>query len=786
MIGKTILHYKILEKLGEGGMGVVYLAEDTKLERKVAIKFLPPQISDNTEERKRFVIEAKAAAALNHPNIATIYAIEETEHETFIAMEYIAGKELKEVITNLPVKAVINYATQIAKTLQTANSNDIIHRDIKSTNIMLSNDGQIKVMDFGLAKLRGGSLVTKVGTTLGTTAYMSPEQARGNDVDQRADIWSFGVVLYEMLTDHLPFKGDYEQAVIYSMLNEEPESVKNSNSDIPDKLEKIVQKSLEKEITKRYQNASEILNDLREIETADAKQTEPVTKDEASSKKKTPIIIGVFLILITLFFSIYFFSGNNEKSTLTALSVNTPQLERLAILPFVNLKSDPETDFLGYALADQIIGALAYIKNISVRPSSAVRKYQNEMVDIATAGSDLRVDYILTGNYLKQDDLVRLNVELVNIKSNELLWRESIDVLYENAFKLQDIVSAKVIDGLKLQFTPVERERIQGDIPQNPLAYEYYLRGISMPFTTKSNQLAVEMFEKSIQLDSTFAPAYVELGNRHHRLANYKFGGMKQIQLAEQYLNKATTLNPYLLSALGQLALIYTEIAKTEEAVELTKKMLKINPNNPDAHFSLSYIYRYAGMLEEAGRECDIAISLDPKREFRSAGFVYVCLGKHEKALQAFNLDPESSFGLSWKGQLYLRQDKLDLALENLNRVIAMDPNSTSGYWAVAMRAYLEGNMEEGIKELRNIEKENPTDGEVWYNLANVYGLLGDKTSCLKCLRIAVEKGCYNYPFMLTDFFLDSVRNEPEFQAILALAKEKHETFKKKFFPEQI
>jgi len=257
MVGKTILHYKILEKIGEGGMGVVYKAEDTKLERTVAIKFLPRQIAVNSEERERFKIEAKAAASLNHTNIATIYAIEEVDGDTFIVMEYIKGKELKELTTadgELSIKDVTNYATQIAEGLKAAHKKGVTHRDIKSSNIMITDEDQVKIMDFGLAKVRGGAQVTKVGTTLGTAAYMSPEQARGEEADHRSDIWSFGVVLYEMLTGKFPFGGDYEQAVTYAIMNEEPEPVSVSRSETPEALQQIVDKSLIKSPQQRYQH----------------------------------------------------------------------------------------------------------------------------------------------------------------------------------------------------------------------------------------------------------------------------------------------------------------------------------------------------------------------------------------------------------------------------------------------------------------------------------------------------------------------------------------------------
>ncbi|MCG8607629.1 serine/threonine protein kinase, partial [bacterium] len=312
MIGKKILHYKILEKLGEGGMGVVYKAEDTKLKRDVAIKFLPRQIATSDEERKRFKIEAQAAAALNHPNIATIHAIEEADDEMFIVMEYIEGRELKDIVgaqnfVPLPVKTVLDYATQIVSGLQAAHEKDVTHRDIKSANIMVTEDGQVKIMDFGLAKVRGGAQVTKVGTTLGTAAYMSPEQARGEDADNHTDIWSFGVVLYEMLTGQLPFRGDYEQAVIYSILNEDPEPIA---AGIPVELETIVNKCLAKEPEERYQHMGEkILVSLTALqETLKSVKSESSPRKEKSLKRKrTFLYISIATVVFLILFAARFF-----------------------------------------------------------------------------------------------------------------------------------------------------------------------------------------------------------------------------------------------------------------------------------------------------------------------------------------------------------------------------------------------------------------------------------------------------------------------------------------------
>ncbi|TDI90652.1 MAG: protein kinase, partial [Caldithrix sp.] len=390
MIGKTILHYKIIEKLGEGGMGLLYKAEDTKLERTVAIKFLPRHIASNREERKRFEIEAKAAAALNHPNIATSYAIEEVDDEMFIVMEYIEGQELHELVgagfkpaPTLTLDKIVDYATQIASGLQAAHEKDVTHRDIKSANIMVTGKGQVKIMDFGLAKVRGGVQLTQVGTTLGTAAYMSPEQAQGLETDHRTDIWSFGVVLYEMLTGKMPFPGDYEQAVIYSILNEEPEF----SEEIPANLQQLLLKALAKDPQERYQNVGEVLADLESFDTA---QTSGVAKSVgANGHSPLPgnhvFLYGGVAVLIILFASFAYFLNRSQP------------IDSIAVLPFVNSNNDPDIEYLSDGITETLITKLSQLPQLRVMARSTVFRFKGKDMTAQQVGEELNVRAVLTG-----------------------------------------------------------------------------------------------------------------------------------------------------------------------------------------------------------------------------------------------------------------------------------------------------------------------------------------------------------------------------------------------------
>jgi tetratricopeptide (TPR) repeat protein len=366
-----------------------------------------------------------------------------------------------------------------------------------------------------------------------------------------------------------------------------------------------------------------------------------------------------------------------------------------------------------------------------------------------------------------------------------MIWREPIEVRYENVFALQDIVTKKVIVGLKTQFLQDERRRIRTDVPQNSLAYEYYLRSISYPLSNEGDQLAIEMLKKSIELDPNYAPAYGQLGTRTYRLAQYGLLDPEETQKAENYFLKALSLNEELLYALGNLAIIYTDTGRTEEAVELTRQMVEINPNNAEAHFSLGYIYRFAGMQNESVKEMEKAVTLDPKNPgFRSIIITYRFAREYEKAIEISKIYNESAFILGHVGATLLQQGNQKQAVECFDRVIDIEPDGLLALWVTGIKAFIVGNIEEGLTSARKFEQINIADAEAWFHFAENYGLLGDKDGCIRTLQRAVDGGFFNYPFLLTDSFLDSMRDDPEFQRILKIAEEKHEAFKRRFFPE--
>jgi len=434
-------------------------------------------------------------------------------------------------------------------------------------------------------------------------------------------------------------------------------------------------------------------------------------------------------------------------------------------------------------MADQIIGGLIYLNNITVRPSASIRQYEQQIINPKTVGDELQVDYVLVGNYLTEDKVIRLSVELIHVHSNEIIWREPLQVDFQSAFELQDIVAKEVIAGMNVQFTQKELSRIRKSIPHDPLAYEYYLRSISYDYTNEGDLLAIKMLEKSIELDSTYAPAYYHLGDRLHRYAIYGSPNSEDALRSEKALRKALSLNSEHLGALGNLSRRYTETDRMLEAVELIKQILEINPNSAEAHFALGYIYRYAGMNQEAMSEMEKAIALDSRNQvFRSIMITYLFAGKYEKAIDAGRLFEQSAFIHEHQGLALIKLGKKTEAIECFNHAINLDANTGETIFTSSAKAFLEGNPEEALSYAIQFEQFQIVDAEAWYFKSFLYGMSGDKEGCIRCLRKAVDSGFFNYPLMSTDSYLDPVREDPEFQKVLQKAKEKHLAFKERFF----
>ena len=689
MIGKTISHYKIMEKLGEGGMGVVYKAQDTKLDRTVALKFLPRHLTSDPVEKERFVHEAKAASALNHPNVTTIYEIDEFEGQMFIAMEYVEGKTLKQIIEKetLSIRKLLDIGIQICEGLTVAHEKGIVHRDIKSANIMLTPRGQVKIMDFGLAKLKGATKLTETRSTLGTAAYMSPEQVQGEEVDGRSDIFSFGVVFYELLTRQLPFRGEHTAAILYSIINDEPQPPARFNNQVSAKLEDIVFKALAKDKEERYQHIDDLLADLRRekkgLEYVKTTQI-PVTMPPKPKRKLLPFIVPasvVFIIaLIFLILKPFKFEVAPEKGVIA-------KENSLAIMYFENLVDREDKERLGEIVTNLLITGLSesqYLNVVSSQRLYDVLKLlgqegakvvdKNVASQVATKAG---AKWMLLGSILQVEPQVILTSQLVEVESGRVLSSERITGEHgEKIFSMVDRLTVAVKKDLSLpaQAQKEETPKVADVTTHSPEAYRYYLEGVDYFYKVYTVE-AEKSFRKALELDSTFAMAY-------YWLAILVTGEEKKTLAAKaaQYSEKVSQKEEYYIRCLeaGVSGNQPQEIKELEKIVERY-------PEEKEAYFMLATIYQLQRReFEPAVIYLNKAITIDPlyKIAYNMLAYAYNDMGDFEKSIWAINkyisLAPDEANPYDTRADLYAYNGKLDQAIESYRKALERKPDFNS------------------------------------------------------------------------------------------------------------
>lgn len=642
MIGKQIQHYKILEKLGGGGMGVVYKAEDTKLQRLVALKFLPPHVSANQEIKERFMHEARAASALDHNNICTIYEIGESEEgQMYLAMALYEGETLQDKIDRgpLPLEEGLNIAIQIAEGLSVAHQKDIVHRDVKPANIIITSTDVAKILDFGLAKLGGQTKLTKEGTTLGTANYMSPQQVRGESLDRRTDIWALGVILYEMITGQPPFKGEYEQAVMYSIINEDPTPLTGMRSGVPLELERIASKTLSKDPNGRYQHLSEFLIDLRNLKRSMDDDSATGMSSAGSSGSKAAIAVGageteatrksLLKLAAAVMISLAVISGTLFIPKIFApkeTPVQTLDRKMMVVLPFENLGA-PDDEYFADGMTEEITSRLARLQGLGVISRTSALQYKNTTKSIKKIGDELGVAYVLEGTVRWQhnpngQDRVRVTPQLIRVSDDTHIWAEQMDRSMEEIFQVQSEIAEQVVNQLDLNVLEPERRAIWTQPTKNLEAYDLWLQAIeherksdatgNMEELEKATQLA----EKVVELDPNFVLSYV-MQCHHHRW--YYFTGYdrteKRLNKAKAAIDKALELQPDMPEALEALAFYYYQgFLDYDRALEVFSRIQQVRPNyNP---WLMGFVQRRKGEWQRALLTLEKAFELDPRNAF--------------------------------------------------------------------------------------------------------------------------------------------------------------------------
>ena len=720
MIGKTISHYKILEKLGEGGMGVVYKAEDTKLDRIVALKFLPKHLISDSVEKERFVHEAKAASALNHHNITTIHEIDEFEDQMFIAMEYCEGETLKRMPEKEPlsIKKVLDIGIQVCEGLAAAHEKGIVHRDIKSDNIMLAPRGQIKIMDFGLAKIKGAMKLTRDGSTLGTLAYMSPEQVQGEEVDHRSDVFSLGVVLYELLAGRLPFGGEHQAAIVYSILNEAPQTIARFNNQVSAKLEDIVFKALAKEREERYQHIDDLLADLRRerksLEHASSGVTiQPAEAPRVVKKKTVPFLIGALAILILI---IVYFAFLRQRETVPVAGKPS-----LAVLYLQNLSENKEDEYFAAGMTEDIITQLSKIGGLRVLSRSDVEEFKGKTVKLREVADKLKVNYVMEGSVRQSGDKIRITCQLIKASDGFHVWADSYDKHMEDLFAIQADVAKSVAQALKVALAPPEVAMIEKKPTVNVQAYSYYLQGREHygsgggALTKEGLELSTKMFEKALQADSNFALAYAGLSDCYSSYVMYQTDPKKSwLEKAERSGLKALALDPNLAEAHRALSRLYWAEGKTEKGIQEAEAAVKANPNYGEAWRSLGNWYTYIGQYPKAESALMRALEVKPTESqlFYSLIDLYSLWGDRKKAEEYFDrgleVQPRNFYPYSNISLFYMAWGELEEAKRMAHRALNINPHASDAMANLMQIFMMSGDEDSSSFYLNEVRRENP------------------------------------------------------------------------------
>jgi eukaryotic-like serine/threonine-protein kinase len=819
MIGKTLSNYRILEKLGAGGQGTVYKATDTKLGRTVVIKVLPHELTAKEANLKRFEREARLASSLDHPNICTIFDLDEVDGLHFIAMQHIEGRNVRQLVNGHPLelKSALMIGLQVADALATAHARGIIHRDIKSGNVMVLPSGQVKILDFGLAKLlddeQAGAAgihrteLTEVGVPYGTATYAAPEQARGDRVDKRADVFSTGVLLYEMLTGTWPFRGKTTIDVRHAVLHDAPRPVAEVRKEaIPPRIQQILDRAMAKEPRDRYQKMEELRDDLRsvlqELSGAAAAQTyagispEPprhlggkstvsramrwlksITRTEAPTTSPTFITPTKH--------------GVHETPTLT-----DQEKKSLAILPFRNLNNDAASSFYEFSLADAVITELARVRSLVVRPSSVISRFQGQQIDPREVGLELNVSAVLAAGFIHAGERFRVTAQLLDVASGEILWSDRIDTSAADIIAVQDTIAQQIVEGLRLELTHDEQAGIAKPSTQNAAAYEQYLRGrdlfarfIFRSVNPEDCNAAIEHFQRAIELDPNFALAHDGLGASFVNRVFKGLGGAEDFERAEAAFSKALSIDPQLIEARMLMVFVYMWRGEKQKAREEVARARKEAPDEAVVHFVKATLHRLDGEYGRALRSYDRLVRLDPAAHVVASynrAAVHMYMGHFDEAVRQLDNagEPDNPLVGTFRALALYYTGQTDDAAALMHQVVERHPNVHGVRPFLAMFLSAQGKHEEALAQLTgDVIRNAEVDPDIAYSVASVYALEEMRDEAFEWLERAIALGNENRPLFENDPNWGSLREDLRFVDLITKLRSMHGAHQAKSSP---
>jgi serine/threonine-protein kinase len=815
MIGKSLKNYKILEKLGVGGQGTVYKATDGKLGRTVVVKVLPAELTAREANLRRFEREARLASSLDHPNICTIFDLDEAEGHHFIAMQYVEGRNVRQLVNGHPLdlKSTLLIGLQVTDALAAAHARGIIHRDIKSGNVMVTPSGQAKILDFGLAKLLDDTDdsskstihrtdLTEIGVPYGTATYAAPEQARGDRVDKRADIFSTGVLLYEMLTGTWPFRGKTSIDVRHAVLHDAPRPVAELRKEpIPARLQQVLDRCLAKEPRDRYQKMEEVRDDLRAVlgevstsETTGQPFTSVVPEPARHLAGASPVSRAMRWLKgrgkSESTSAPGYAQGTPTKPTIHETPFTTiadPEKKSLAILCFRNLSNDPASAFYEFSLADAVITELARVRSLVVRPSSVIAKYQTMQMDPRDIGQELRVSAVLTAGFIHAGGRFRVTAQLLDVGSGDILWSDRIDTSTEDIIAVQDEIAQRIVEGLRLELSPAEQDGIAKPSTQNAAAYEQYLRGrdlfarfIFRTIAQEDCDAAIEHFQRAIELDPNFALALDGLGASYVNRVFKGFGGAEDYERAAVAFDRALAIDPKLIEARMLMVFVYLWRGQKEKAREEVFRARKEAPDEPVVHFVKATLHRLDGEYGRALRSYDRLMRLDPAAHVVASynrALVYMYMGNFEEVSRQLDHagDPDNPLVKTFRALSLYYTGQTDAAAELMQGNVAEHPNMHGIRPFMAMFLSAQGKHEEALAQLGSgVIRNAEVDPDIAYSVASVYAVEGMRAEAFEWLERAIALGNENQLCFENDPNWAALRDDEQFQRLMARVRASH------------